>query len=145
MIRSGPSKPADAPERESVVSPFDEHIGTEFLDLGPDEAQARISVEDHHKQPVGVVHGGVFATLAESICSVATYRAVAPNGMSIMGQSNYTTLLRPVSKGHLNAVARPRHRGRTTWVWDVELSDDDERVCALVRMTIAVRPAPSDA
>jgi uncharacterized protein (TIGR00369 family) len=62
-----------------------------------------------------------------------------------MGQSNDATFLRPVSEGHLNAVARPRHRGRTTWVWDVEISDDDERVCALARITIAVRPAQRDA
>ncbi|MFL5896715.1 MAG: PaaI family thioesterase [Thermoleophilaceae bacterium] len=129
----------------SPASPFDVHVGTEWLDLGPDEARARILVEDHHKQPAGVVHGGVLATLAESICSVATYRAVAGDGMTIMGQSNATTFLRPISAGHVNAVARPRHRGRTTWIWDVEISDDDERVCALVRMTIAVRPARSNA
>src|SRR3954470_12422127 len=128
------------PERFSVASPFDVHIGTEWLDVGADEARARIPVEDHHQQPMGLVHGGVLATLAESICSVATYRAVAGDGMTIVGQSNATTFLRPIREGHVNAVARPRHRGRTTWVWDVEISDDDGRVCALVRMTIAVRP-----
>src|SRR5258708_3990249 len=117
------------------ASPFDVHIGTEWLDLAADEARARISGEDHHKMPMGLVHGGVLATLAESICSVATYRAVAGDGMTIVGQSNATTFLRPISEGHVNAIARPRHRGRTTWVWDVEISDDEERVCALVRMT----------
>ncbi|HEX8051471.1 MAG TPA: PaaI family thioesterase [Thermoleophilaceae bacterium] len=121
---------------------FDAHLGTEWLDLGPDEARSRIPVENHHKGPVGFVHGGVFATMAEGICSAATYAAVINDGMTTWGQSNDTTFLRPISEGHLNAVARPRHRGRTTWVWDVEISDDDERLCALVRMTIAVRPAP---
>jgi 1,4-dihydroxy-2-naphthoyl-CoA hydrolase len=137
--------PDGAPERLLPASTFDVHIGTEWLDLGPDEARARIPVEDHHKQPVGLVHGGVFATLAESICSAATYVAVAGDGMGVMGQSNATTFLRPISEGHLNAVARPRHRGRTTWIWDVEISDNDERVCALVRITIAVRPARGEA
>jgi 1,4-dihydroxy-2-naphthoyl-CoA hydrolase len=122
-------------------SPLDTHIGTEWLALGPDEARARVAVEDHHKMPVGLVHGGILATLAESICSVATYRAVAADGMTIVGQSNATTFLRPISEGHVNALARSRHRGRTTWVWDVEISDDEDRLCALVRMTIAVRPA----
>jgi 1,4-dihydroxy-2-naphthoyl-CoA hydrolase len=126
---------------DNAVSPFDVHIGTEWLDLGPEEARARIAVEDHHKQPMGLVHGGVFATLAESICSVATYRAVSGEGMTITGQWNSATFLRPITEGHVNAVARPRHRGRTTWIWDVEISDNDERVCALVRMAIAVRPA----
>jgi 1,4-dihydroxy-2-naphthoyl-CoA hydrolase len=54
--------------------------------------------------------------------------------------ANSTTFLRPISKGHVNALARARQRGRTTWVWDVELTDDEDRPCALVRMTIAVRP-----
>lgn len=124
-----------------ATSPFDVHIGTEVLDLGPDEARARIAVADHHRQPFGLVHGGVFATLAETICSYATNAAVAPEGMVAMGQSNATSLVRPITEGHLNALARPRHRGRTTWIWDVEISDDPGRVCALVRMTIAVRPA----
>ena len=126
----------DAPK-----SNFDELIGTEWLDLGADEARARIAVGDQHKQPLGLVHGGVFTTLAESICSAATYSAVADDGMMAMGQSNSATFMRPITEGHVTAVARPRHRGRTTWVWDVEILDDEDRVCALVRTSIAVRPA----
>ena len=125
---------------EAPKSNFDELIGTEWLDLGPDEARARVAVRDHHKQPLGLVHGGVMATIAESICSAATYGAVADDGMVSMGQSNSTTFLRPITEGNVNAVARSRHRGRTTWVWDVELSDDDDRLCAMSRVTIAVRP-----
>jgi 1,4-dihydroxy-2-naphthoyl-CoA hydrolase len=131
-------------ERLLAKSAFDAHIGTEFLDLGPDEARARIAVRDHHKQPFGLVHGGVVATLAESICSPATYNAVADDEMTVMGQSNDTAFLRPITGGQVNAVARPRHRGRTTWVWDVEISDADERLCALARVTIAVRPTRRD-
>jgi 1,4-dihydroxy-2-naphthoyl-CoA hydrolase len=58
-----------------------------------------------------------------------------------MGQSNSATFIRPITEGYVHATARPRHRGRTTWVWDVEITDDQDRLCALVRMTIAVRPA----
>ena len=114
------------------------------MDLGPQEARARIAVKEHHKQPMGLVHGGVLATLGESICSVATYGAVASDGMTIIGQSSAATFLRSITDGHVNAVARPQHRGRTTWVWDVEISDDGERVCALVRVTVAVRPVRRD-
>lgn len=124
----------------SPRSNFDELIGTEWLGLDSDEARARVAVRDEHKQPMGLVHGGVFATLAESICSAATYGAVADDGMVAMGQSNSTTFLRPITDGHVNALARSRHKGRTTWVWDVELSDDEGRLCALVRINIAVRP-----
>jgi 1,4-dihydroxy-2-naphthoyl-CoA hydrolase len=56
-----------------------------------------------------------------------------------MGQSNQTSFLRPIVAGTIHATARRRHRGRTTWVWEVDITDDDGRLCALVRMTVAVR------
>jgi uncharacterized protein (TIGR00369 family) len=127
-------------QEETIPTGFAEEIGTEWIDLDPDNARARIKAEPRHLQPFGVVHGGVYATLAESICSAATYDAVREDGMVAMGQANDTTFLRPAGEGHVNALAKTRHRGRTTWVWDVEMSDDEGRVCALSRMTIAVRP-----
>jgi uncharacterized protein (TIGR00369 family) len=127
-------------EREDVPAGFAEEIGVEWIDVDPDNARARIAVEPRHLQPFGIVHGGVYATLAESICSAATFGAVRDDGMVAMGQSNDTTFLRSIGEGHITAAATTRHRGRTTWIWDVEMSDDDGRVCALSRMTIAVRP-----
>jgi len=115
-------------------------IGLEYLDTSPDEGRARIAVTDEVRQPAGLVHGGVYAAMAESICSAATWLAVHEDGMAAMGQSNDATFLRPITEGHVNAVARPRHRGRTTWVWDVEITDDRDRIAALIRMTVAVRP-----
>jgi 1,4-dihydroxy-2-naphthoyl-CoA hydrolase len=127
-------------QAETSPSGFAEMIGVEWIDFDPDDARARIKVEQHHKQPFGVVHGGVYASLAESICSAATYAAVQEEDMVALGQSNDTNFLRAISAGHANATARTRHRGRTTWLWDVEITDDEGRLCALVRMTIAVRP-----
>jgi 1,4-dihydroxy-2-naphthoyl-CoA hydrolase len=126
---------------ETTPSGFAEEIGVEWINLDPDDARARIAVEPRHLQPHGIVHGGVFASLAESLSSAATHGAVREEGMVAMGQANDTTFLRPISGGYVNATARTRHRGRTTWIWDVEVSDDDGRTCALSRVTIAVRPA----
>ena len=120
-----------------------ELLGIEMLDPGPDRARARLEVTPTVRQPFGIVHGGTFATLAETLCSRATYEAVKDDGMVAMGQSNQASFLRPVSAGIVHAEAAPRHRGRTTWVWDAEITDDDGRLCALVRMTIAVRPMPA--
>lgn len=119
-------------------------IGLEYLEAGPEGVRARLEVTDSVRQPVGLVHGGVFAAMAESMCSGATWLGVKDEGMAAMGQSNNATFIRPITQGHVNAIAHPRHRGRTTWVWDVEITDDDERLCALVRMTVAVRPIPSN-
>ncbi len=117
-----------------------ELIGLEYLETSPEEVRARVPVSDDVRQPAGLVHGGVYAAIAESVCSAATWLAVHEDGMAAIGQSNSATFIRPITEGHVNALARPRHRGRTTWVWDVEITDDAERICALVRMTVAVRP-----
>jgi uncharacterized protein (TIGR00369 family) len=65
---------------------------------------------------------------------------VLGQGLTAMGMSNNTTFLRSITAGTIHAAGRPLHRGRTTWVWDVEIRDDDERLCATSRVTIAVRP-----
>jgi 1,4-dihydroxy-2-naphthoyl-CoA hydrolase len=117
-------------------------LGIEYLGSDGERAEGRFEVVDRVLQPFGIVHGGAFAALAETICSAATYEAVAGDGMVAMGQSNQASFLRPISGGSAHAVATARHRGRTTWIWDCEITDDNGRLCALVRMTIAVRRQP---
>ena len=119
---------------------FDGLYGLEVDTISEQEVTARVPVRDAIKQPAGLVHGGVFASIAESITSLATWHTVRHEGHSAQGLSNQTSFLRPIVDGTIHAVARRRHRGRTTWVWEVEISDDQARLCALVRMTIAVRP-----
>jgi 1,4-dihydroxy-2-naphthoyl-CoA hydrolase len=126
-------------------SNFDVHIGTEWLSLDPDDARSRVKLTDQLKQPYGIMHGGVYSSIVESLCSYATAAAVYEAGMIAMGQSIEVSFVRPVTKGHAEARGVARHRGRSTWVWDVEVLDDDERLCALAKMTMAVRPAPTGA
>ena len=124
---------------------FDNLYGLVIDEVGDGLVRAHVDVTDHHKQPAGLVHGGVFASIAESITSLATALAVLPEGRMAQGLSNQTSFLRPITEGTVHAEARRRHRGRSTWVWEVELTDDDGRLCALVRMTIAVRDLPGGA
>jgi uncharacterized protein (TIGR00369 family) len=121
---------------------LDDVLGFELLDADGERCTARCAVERRVQQPFGLVHGGAYAALAETMVSWATVIAVAPDGNIAVGQSNSTTFLRPVTSGHVNAEGTPRHRGRTTWVWDVEFTDDDGKLCAMSRVTLAVRPAP---
>ena len=118
---------------------FDALYGLEFIEVTPERASARVAVRDELKQPYGLVHGGVYAAIAESLTSWATGMAVAETGNAAMGLSNQTSFLRPVTEGAIHASAVRRHAGATTWVWEVEMSDDSGRLCALTRMTIAVR------
>ena len=101
---------------------------------------ASVPVRPELLQPFGLVHGGVFAAIAETLASIGTFVGVHDQGMQAMGLSNSTSFLRPILEGTIHAEARPLHRGRTTWLWDVDITDDAGRLCATTRMTIAVRP-----
>ena len=118
---------------------FDRLYGLEVLDMSESEVHAQVEVRDELLQPARLVHGGVFASIAESITSIATWKAVHEDGKTAQGMSNQTSFVRPITGGTIHAEARRRHRGRTTWVWEVDITDDEGRLCALVRMTIAVR------
>jgi 1,4-dihydroxy-2-naphthoyl-CoA hydrolase len=124
---------------------FDRLYGLDLLDYSDEEVHAQVKVRDELRQPAGLVHGGVFASIAETMASMATWIAVHDQGQTAQGLSNQTSFLRPIVDGTIHAAARRRHKGRTTWVWEVEITDDAGRLCALVRMTIAVRELPGDA
>jgi 1,4-dihydroxy-2-naphthoyl-CoA hydrolase len=124
------------------VSPFDRHYGLEIVECGDELVRGRVPVREHITQPSGIVHGGVHAAIAEGLASLGTNHGVATEGKLALGMSNQSSFLRPVGSGTIHATARRRHRGRTTWIWDVELKDDEGRVCALSRVTVAVRSGP---
>jgi 1,4-dihydroxy-2-naphthoyl-CoA hydrolase len=122
---------------------LDSHLGFQITEIKEDSARARVPVTNKVRQPYGLVHGGVYAALAESLASIATAPAVWDDGNIAVGLSNATNFIRPATEGHVNATAIRRHRGRTTWVWDVDMTDDQGRLCATTRVTMAVRPRPA--
>jgi 1,4-dihydroxy-2-naphthoyl-CoA hydrolase len=132
-----------AEQLDASVRGFDRLYGLELLEYDEQHVSARVRVREEIKQPAGLVHGGVYASIAESLASLATALAVLPGGETAMGLSNSTSFLRPITEGTIHAEATRLHRGRTTWVWDVRFSDDAGHTCAVTRMTIAVRPLPA--
>jgi 1,4-dihydroxy-2-naphthoyl-CoA hydrolase len=124
---------------------LDSHLGFEIIEVKEDSARARVAVTNRVLQPYGLVHGGVYSALAETIASMATAAAVWDDGNIAVGLSNATSFVRPATleSGFVNASAIRRHRGRTTWIWDVDMTDDQGRLCATTRVTMAVRPRPS--
>ena len=125
--------------QDALPHGFDRLYGLELIELGDGVAKGRVVVRDELKQPMGLVHGGVYAAIAESLASIGTAVAVARDNKMAMGLSNQTSFLRPITEGTIEAVATARHQGRTTWIWEVEMSDGEGRLCVLTRMTIAVR------
>ena len=123
---------------------LESQLRRETQEMTEDRVLATMSVDDQPVlQPMGIVHGGVYATLAEGMVSEATFRAVYPDGNLAVGMQNSTSFLRPITSGTIHAEGRRRHRGRTTWIWDVDFTDDEGRLCAVTRVTIAVRPIPA--
>lgn len=122
-------------------SPFDRLYGLELLPREDGVVRGRVRVEPHVTQPMGLVHGGVYASVAEALASIGTNQMVNREDRVALGLSNHTSFVRAVREGSVHAVARLAHRGNSTWLWDVEMVDDEERLCALSRVTIAVRPA----
>jgi 1,4-dihydroxy-2-naphthoyl-CoA hydrolase len=118
---------------------FDGLYGLELTELSEALVRGRVEVREELKQPAGLVHGGVYASIAESLASYGTAIGVMSAGKRVMGLSNQTSFLRPITSGVIDAQAIRKHRGRSTWVWEVEISDDQGRLCVLTRMTIAVR------
>jgi uncharacterized protein (TIGR00369 family) len=129
---------------EAMVG-FDGLYGLQLIDFSDTDVHAQVTVRDELKQGMGLVHGGVYASMAETMASLATALAVYAQGDMAMGLSNNTSFLRPVTQGVVHGHATRIHRGRTTWVWDVRFTDEEGRACAVTRMTIAVRPRPAGA
>jgi 1,4-dihydroxy-2-naphthoyl-CoA hydrolase len=121
---------------------YDALLGVEYDPTAEGDVCATVPVRDSLCQPMGLVHGGVYASIAESLATVATIYRVHQDGTYGVGLSNQTSFLRPILEGSIHATARVCHSGRTTWIWDVEFHDDEERLCAVCRMTIAIRPQP---
>ena len=107
---------------------LDDLLRFELLEATGERCRGRVAVERRVQQ---------------TMASWATAGAVGPAGNIAVGQSNSTTFLRPVTSGHVHGEGTPRHRGRTTWIWDVEFTDDEGRLCAISRVTLAVRSAPT--
>jgi len=115
-------------------------LGIELTEHGDGFVKGQVPVTDRVKQELGLVHGGVYAAMAEGLCSFGTWLARRDEGMIVSGQQNDTSFLRPVFEGTVRADCRAKHRGRSTWVWECEFTNDEGKLVALSRVTIAVRP-----
>lgn len=119
---------------------FEGFLDLEWLELTSNSAHVRFEVRENLKQPLGLLHGGIYSAVAETVASVATVREVWADGMVGMGLANSASFLRPVTEGMIDVRARLRGQAGPDWVWSHEFRDEHERLCALVDVTIAVRP-----
>lgn len=110
---------------------FDNEIGLTYLELTPDGVRARLQIHDRLLQIAGIVHGGVYCSIIESVASVSGGIWLAEHGGGIVvGVNNNTDFLRAISSGTVTAESTPIHRGRRQQLWLVTITDDNDRVVA---------------
>ena len=124
--------PPDAILPPNFAAPFDNELGLQFTELSPDGARAQLEVKPKLLQPMGLVHGGVYCSMIESMASVAahTWLNADGGGGNVVGVNNNTDFLRSISSGMVYGTAEPIHRGRSQQLWLVTITDDDDRVVA---------------
>lgn len=110
---------------------FDSEIGLTYLEITPDEGRARLEITEKLLQPWGIVHGGVYCAIVESLSSVCGHTWLSANGGgTVVGVNNNTDFLRAIGGGTVHAVATPIHRGRRQQLWLVTITDESDRVVA---------------
>ena len=119
-----------------------EQLGIEFVEAGDDYLKARMPVDHRTQQPMGMLHGGASAALAETLGSVAGLFVVDPAREYVVGLAINANHLRPIKQGWVMGTARPHHLGKTTQVWGIEITDQEDRLVSIVRLTLAVRSYP---
>lgn len=122
---------------------FDGVLGLVYIDISPDGASASLELQPKLQQPTGIVHGGVYCSIIESVASVSAYTWLSHNGGGdVVGVNNNTDFLRAVSSGTVLAAATPIHRGRRQQLWLVTITDTDQRV--LARGQVRLQNLPAD-
>ncbi|MGB9306149.1 MAG: PaaI family thioesterase [Mycobacterium sp.] len=116
---------------KDFIAQFDTEIGLQFTELSPDGARAQLEVKPKLLQPMGLVHGGVYCSMIESMASVAAFTWLAEHGGgNVVGVNNNTDFLRSIGSGMVYGRAEPIHRGRRQQLWLVTITDDNDRVVA---------------
>ena len=125
-------------------APFDREIGLQFTELSPDGARAQLEVTPKLLQPMGLVHGGVYCSMIESMASVAAFTWLSTKGGgNVVGVNNNTDFLRTIGSGMVYGTAEPIHRGRRQQLWLVTITDDDDRVVARGQVRLQNVPLPT--
>ena len=119
----------DSPE--GLGKGFDSELGLTYLDLTPDGGRAQLTIHDKLLQPWGIVHGGVYCSIVESLASVSGHIWLSENGGgTVVGVNNNTDFLRAIGSGTVTAVSTPIHRGRRQQLWLITITDENDRLVA---------------
>ncbi len=119
---------------------MDKFLGIEWTELGENFLKAKMPVDERTKQPYGFLHGGASCVLAETVGNFASAMVIDHTKFYCVGLEINANHVRSVSKGYVTAIATPLHLGATTHVWDIKITDDQEKLVSVSRLTVAIIP-----
>lgn len=115
-----------------------EHLGIRITEIGADYLRGTLPVDSRNTQPMGLLHGGASAALAETLGSVASNCCIEQGRYYSVGQEINANHLRPVTSGIVTGTARPVHLGQRSHVWDIRIEDSQQRLVCVSRLTLSV-------
>ncbi len=115
-----------------------EHLGIEFVEATTDSLTARMPVDHRTRQPMGLLHGGASVALAESLGSVASYLCVDPQKHACVGLEINANHIKGVRAGFVYGKVTPLHVGKRTHVWEIRVTNEDQQLVCVSRLTVAV-------
>lgn len=121
-----------------------ETLGIRYVDAGGGFLEATMPVDSRHHQPMGILHGGATAALAESVASAAAQLELAGTGRKPVGLDLGINHIRSVGSGEIRARAEAVHLGRSTQLWQVRIVDQHDRLVAQAKLVIMVLEAKRD-
>lgn len=125
-------------DQKSASLGFNDAIGVNLLESSGSKVVAELVVGSHHHQPWGIVHGGVYCSVVETVCSIGAQLAIADTGGFIVGVDNHTSFLKATRSGTLRAVAQPLSRGRRTQLWEANIQNEQGELVATGRVRLMV-------
>jgi 1,4-dihydroxy-2-naphthoyl-CoA hydrolase len=132
--------PTETLTRETATRGLADTLGIEILVLEPKRVVARMPVNEHTRQPFGILHGGASLVLAETVASLGACLNVDLERQMAVGLEINANHVRAKKDGMVTATGTPAHIGRSTQVWEIRIVDDEDRLVCLGRCTLAVVP-----
>ena len=115
-----------------------EYLGIRFTEVGNNYLKATMPVNEHTRQPYGLLHGGASCVLAETIGSIASALVINPQENICVGLEINANHLRGVREGYVTGTATPLHLGSSTHVWDIRIHNDQQKLVCISRLTVAI-------
>lgn len=135
---------ADSIPTDALARGFDGAMGFRLLSASADEVVLEYTIDDRHRQPYGIVHGGVHCAAVETACSTGAAMAAMPRGQGVVGVDNHTSFVHAVRAGTVRVTARPLTRGRRSQLWEATSRDADGRLVASGRVRLLCLEAGAD-